>query len=103
MDDSVPNAENPPSGHLGPFPVDDVTLSLVYQSLNTHFDVIDGEHVLVGGEFTLSRLLEFLSGYDAARAVPDTTDEDVMIYPGQIYTKEDVIRALINEVGRLRR
>lgn len=95
----------PAPGHLGPFPVDDVTLSLVSQALNTHFEVIDGEHVISGGEFTLNRLLEFLSGYDVHRQDQEIAEDGsvVNVYPGVIYSKEDVIKALINEVLRLRR
>lgn len=89
---------------LGPFPVDDVTLNLIYESLGAS---LDENHEVVGAEFTLSRLLEFLSGYDATRSVP-MIDEDgsviegVSEYPGQMYVKEDVIKALILEVRRLR-
>ena len=97
---------------LPSFPVDDVTLDLVEHALagTLTFDGCDpGDGPrLVGAEFSLSKLLDFLSGYDKTLNVP-LTDEDGYEIPdwveytgGPIYHPTDIIRALIAEVRRLR-
>lgn len=105
---------------LPPFPVDDFTLDQLDHALNTCLgDVIPdtgGRHEKVGGEFTLSEFLQFMSGYDADRStligytdtIPGTgipTDHAVPIYEhwDESYTERCVIRALIAEVRQLRR
>lgn len=94
---------------LPSFPVDDQTLNLVEEAINTHYGDVgeDGRHELVGGEFTLTQLLDFLSGYDPAKTKPmvnqyDTEIPDTVEYPDPVYVPTAVIQALINEVRRLR-
>jgi hypothetical protein len=70
---------------LPPFPLDDVTLGLLTSALA-------GEDGL-----SLSKLLDFLSGYDPTSGVWDGQDE---IWGS--YSDADVMRALIFEVRRLR-
>lgn len=116
---TAPNLPSVPPT-LPPFPVDDFTLDQVEHALGTCLgdrDPVTGVHELVGGEFTMPRLLDFLSGYDPSRSVllsgdPDAPDGDgpfglspdtpIYEYPGQIYSRDSVIRALIAEVRRLR-
>lgn len=100
---------------LPPFPVDDFTLTQLEHALNTSTEITnEGERRCVGGEFTMSRLLEFLSGHDPARAtligytdtIPGTNiphDHAIPIYEGwdQHYSEHDVIRALIARVREL--
>ncbi|OMB79253.1 hypothetical protein [Mycolicibacterium conceptionense] len=100
---------------LPPFPVDDFTLTQLEHALNTSMEVTpEGEHRCVGGEFTLPRLLAFLSGHDPERAtligytdtIPGTDipmDHAVPIYESwdQHYSEHDVIRALIARVREL--
>lgn len=78
------------------FPVDDITLAHLEHALDTS---LDENFEPVGGEFTLLRLLEFLSGYDETMNV---NNEDVWEIPITMYSKDDVIRALIAEIRRLR-
>lgn len=87
---------------LSEFPVDDFTLDQLEHALNTCIGD-DGEPV--GGEFTLSRFLEFMSGYDPERkTLLGYTDDGIPIYEhwDAQYTERCVIRALINEVRKLR-
>lgn len=87
---------------LPPFPVDDFTLDQVEHALGGAFTVDDdGTHRLGGADFSLSRLLDFLSGYDPNR-LEATDDPDVFVYEGAVYHPNDVIQALIAEVRRLR-
>jgi len=77
---------------LPPFPLDDASLELLFDaSLRSKND--DGTY----DGFTLSRLLDFLSGYNPGTGVWDGED-DVW----ESYSERDVIRALIHEVRRLR-
>lgn len=99
---------------LPPFPVDDFTLTGLEHALNTSMEVLpDGTHRRVGGEFTLSQFLGFMSGYDPARstligytsglagdgdpvgAVPIHESWD------QHYSEHDVIAALLARVRAL--
>ena len=92
---------------LGPFPVDDATLLALEHALEASlaYDE-DGNCGVVGAEFTVSKLLEFLSGYDPSLTShlgfrPDGI-EVVEYLGGPQYHEHDVIRALINEIKRLR-
>lgn len=86
---------------LPDFPVDDGTLNLLEDSLNGSFTVdADGTHHLVGADFTVSDLLDFLSGYDEAKL--ETGENGWEEYPDPLYHINDVVRALIAEVRRLR-
>lgn len=101
---------------LPPFPVDDFTLDQLEHALNTAIDYTeDGERICVGGEFTMSKFLDFMSGYDPDRStlightdtIPGTeipTDHAVPIYEhwDQHYSEHCVMRALIAEIRRLR-
>lgn len=102
---------------LPPFPVDDFTLDQLEHALGTCLGDMgeDGNHELVGGEFTMSKFLQFMSGYDDERqtligytdTLPGTDipiDGAVPIYEhwDEAYTEHCVIRALIAEVRRLR-
>lgn len=103
---------------LPPFPVDEATLSNIKHALGGSYTVDeDGTHHLVGSEFTLSQLLDFLSGYDESKLivldpgyeVPENASfgekvagASITEYPDPIYHYFDVIRALIEEVERLR-
>lgn len=76
-------------------PVDDSSLALILEALNTSYDLDEDRNpVLVGGAFTLTQLLDFWSGYSAA--LKEGTE------PPVILSLPDVIRALIEEIQRLR-
>jgi hypothetical protein len=97
---------------LPPFPVDDFTLDQLEHALNTCVEVLDdGSRKPVGGEFTLSTFLDFMSGYDKERSTfvgyagdPVGFGEQVPIYESwdQHYSHETVIQALVAEIRRLR-
>ena len=103
---------------LPPFPVDEATLSNVMHSLEGVYAVDEeGNHNLVGSEFSFSQLLDFLSGYDPNEAILIQEGTDVgggaslveqiggaaiYHYPHETYHHTDVIRALIQEIERLR-
>lgn len=98
---------------LPPFPVDDFTLDQLEHALNTCVDstmvfpFTDQEPAplkLVGGEFTLSQYLDFMSGRDDTRATRIGDADGIPVYVAwdQQYSEGDVIRALITEIRRLR-
>lgn len=73
-------------------PVDDTSLALIEDATNATLEInSDGEPVVMGAEFSMNRLLEFWSGYNA-----DSTDTPVLL------TRDDIIRALIDEIRRIR-
>lgn len=105
------------SENLPPFPVDDMTLDAVEHSLGAvltydrpegNVDFSDEGPWVIGADYQLHKLLDFYSGTMDDEGVvllpkeewidnaPTTLDER------QHYTERDVIRALINEVRRLR-
>lgn len=87
---------------LPSFPVDDATLLAVEHALGGSLTVEDGQPILVGADYSLWDLLEFLSGYDPDKSVP--IGDGVYEYVGgPIYHPDDVIRALVAEVRRLRK
>lgn len=55
---------------------------------------------VVGADMTVPHLLGFLSGYDASHEVE--LGRGWVEYPDEVYNRDDVIRALIDEVRRLR-
>jgi hypothetical protein len=61
----MPQACNPP---LPSFPVDDVTLAAIEHALGGALEMRDDLPVLVGADFSLDTLLDFLSGYDPAKS-----------------------------------
>ena len=82
---------------LAPFPVDDTTLDLIELSL-------DATNT---GQTSLFSLLDMLSGYDPSKCVPVLDDRgnerpDLVEYPEQVYSVHDCVRALVDEVRRLR-
>jgi len=93
---------------LAAFPVDDATLGALEHALGGAFAVDDdGVHTVTGADMSVTGLLDFLSGYDPAKAVLalneyDQPMPDVQEYPEPIYSRDCVIRALIAEVRRLR-
>ena len=87
---------------LPEFPVSDDVLDSIEHALQGAYEVTpEGEHRLVGADFSLSQLLEFYSGYSPEKLQP-TDDPQVFVYPEPVYTERDVIRSLIKEVRRLR-
>lgn len=99
---------------LPDFPVDDATLLAVEHALNACLarDGVDDDGndnwKIIGADYDLAKLLEFLSGYDKSKEVP-YVDEDGHEVPdfieykgGPVYHPDDVIRSLIAEVRRLR-
>lgn len=82
-------------------PVDEQSLRLLKESLDAAYEVNDeGEHVLAGAEFSLHQLLQFWSGYDKSKLIQ--TGTDIYEYPDPVIHTHDVIRALIEEIERLR-
>ena len=93
------------------FPVDEQALKMVRESLDSCYTVNDeGEPVLARGDFTLNDLLEFYSGYDPEDYTPlgmhpSPFGDDLVewrMHNQPIFHEHDVIRALIDEVERLR-
>lgn len=107
--------DHPEGRKLPPFPTDEFTLDQLEHALNTcvdspmqfpFTDEPDGPtepRKLVGGEFTLSQFLDFMSGYDPKRSTLTGYAGDIPIYTGwdQHYSERDVIRALIGRVREL--
>jgi hypothetical protein len=95
---------------LPPFPVDDVTLLAVEHALDAclSYDEATEQFTNVGSDYSLDQLCEMLSGVDPTKWVPSVDDDGFEIpgmveYPdGPIYHPNDIIRALIAEVRRLR-
>src|SRR5690348_1074245 len=84
------------AGPLPPFPLDDDVLERPSEALNTCYGEMceDGTHELVGGEFTLTQLLEFYSGYDRSKEIdlglhPDPLGMGELVrwteYPDAVY------------------
>lgn len=91
------------------FPVDDLTLDMVESSLNYSLTYRDengellDEPIGVGAEVSLHSPLDFLSGTATdPLGVVRCADDGVFDDPRQHFSKEDVIRALIHEIRRLR-
>jgi hypothetical protein len=90
---------------LGPFPTDETALDQIKHALGGAFTVDeDGTHHLQGADFTLNQLMEFYSGYDPEDSYQDGYIGDVplFIHTEPMYHYHDVIRALIDEIERLR-
>lgn len=95
---------------LPDFPTDDDMLDRLDHALGTCWTYNDdGERVHHGGDYTLTELLDFLSGYDEALAVPLESapgpfggDVEWTEYPFPVYSERDVMRALVAEIRRLR-
>ncbi len=118
-----------PPTRLPTFPVTDDVLDTLEHSLDSclTFDDEEGNPLpsgegprRVGADFGLPQLLNFYSGYDSTKSMliqPGRDESDlpewergrggwadaaIYEYPGPIYSRDDVIRALITEVRRLR-
>lgn len=94
---------------LPPFPVDDIMLNAVEHALGGALESdSDGNLQLVGSDYSLSTLLDFLSGYNPEQVIPyededlHTWDDVVEYIGGALYHEHDIIQALIDEVRRLR-
>ncbi len=84
-------------------PVDDGALALLETALEYHFtsELDENGDPIPSGEFSLYQLLEFWSGYDPALSVEEVPG--VYVYRGgPVLHSTDVIRALIQEIRRLR-
>lgn len=82
-------------------PLDDMSLGLMLEAMDTGLDCDeDGNHVLVGGTITMNQLLNFWSGYDKAKELDE--GENMSYYPHPVLMRDDIIRALIEEVRALR-
>lgn len=105
---------------LPPFPVDDATLLAVEHALGGAYEVDDdGTHTLVGADYTLSQLLDFMAGtmgedpnaevlsegHEVAEGAPlweQIAGAKVVVDSRVHYTPHCIIDALIAEVRRLR-
>jgi hypothetical protein len=90
---------------LPSFPVDEATLAAVEHALQGSWTVDkDGNHTLVGAEFTLQRVLDLAAGinrnddFEHLHPVSDRVYVDDRVQ----YTPNDIISALITETRRLR-
>lgn len=96
------------------FPTDEFTLDQLEHALNTSISIDDDDNwTRVGGEFTLSQFLDFMSGVDESRATLVGYTSGVCgegdpagaipIYEAwdPRYSEHDVIRALIARVREL--
>ncbi len=92
-----------------PIPLDAEGLQRIEDALNVSYAVDeDGTHSLVGGDFTLSTLLDWYSGYDESKLIHEGTAETFMgevemtTYPEPVYHPNDLIRVLVEEIRELR-
>jgi len=86
-------------------PLDEDGLQRILDALDTRIDFNDDETLrLVGGDFTLTTLLDFYSGYDSSKLSFDgyAGDTPVYSYPDTLYSTHDLIRILVEEIRRLR-
>lgn len=99
-------SEDPEIEWLPEFPVDNDMLDRIEHALGGSYEVDeDGTHRLIGADYTLTQLLDFMAGYDETLLIPLEGHEGSMEwyqYPFPLYHEHDVIRALISEVRRLR-
>jgi hypothetical protein len=87
---------------MTPIPLDDLTLDAIEHALGASLTYENGDYdnpIVVGADFTLPKLLDFLAGQDAT----DGHEEDGMwICHQPSFSQKDLIRALVNEVRELR-
>ncbi|WP_447948225.1 hypothetical protein [Microbacterium maritypicum] len=82
-------------------PTDETSLSLILEAMETASECDeDGNVSLVGGTITISQLLDFWSGYDKSKE--QYVSEGVSYYPHPVLMRDDIIRALIEEIRTLR-
>lgn len=95
---------------IADFPVDDVTLAALEHAMGGAFTVDeDGTHHLVGADYSVCQLLDFLAGIDRNNdtllellSEPDDYGSPIYYDPRPHYHHSDVIRSLIAGVRRLR-
>jgi hypothetical protein len=96
---------------LRPFPVDDLTLDALEHAMGGAYTVDgDGTHHLVGADFTILQLFDWLAGIlheddnVVLQRMSDVDDPGIPIFydPRPQFHINDVVRALIAEVRRLR-
>jgi hypothetical protein len=95
---------------LPSFPVDDTTLASIEHALGASLTFDDDDVLLdhprvVGADYTLTELLDFLAGVgDDPAGVLELVQEspEIWLDPRPHYSFHDVIRALIDEIHRLR-
>ena len=98
------------TSELPPFPVDDLTLTSIEHALGASLtfdddDVLMERPRVIGADFTLGTLLDFLAGVrDDPDGVAELVREDPEVWydPRPHYSLHDVIRALIDEIRLLR-
>jgi len=92
------------------FPTDDVTLSALEHALGatlTYDDTVDddGDPVprIEGADYSLTQLLDFMSGYDPTQSIPVDGKDYLLDYTGgPLYSERDVIASLVTEVRHCR-
>ncbi len=87
-------------------PVDDISLSAILTALDYTLDWPEDAKEPQGiGEYSLTQLLNFWSGFDESKLIPidDIAGSPAFAYPDALLCEVDVIRALIYEVQRLRK
>lgn len=89
--------------------MDDATLLAVEHALGGSLVLNeDDEHVLVGADYSLSQLLDFMAGTTGDDPNEEVLDEGLYGGPRIVvdsrihYHEHDIIRALVTEVRRLR-
>lgn len=105
-----PSRHPRPDSVLPPFPVDDATLAAVEHALGASLtfdedDVLMERPRVIGADFTLSTLLDFLAGVrDDPHGMMELIREDPEVWydPRPHYSLQDVIGALISEIRMLR-
>lgn len=97
---------------LPTFPVDDAMLDSIEHALGGTLtlerpedaDPDDDGPWLIGADYSLHQLLDFIAGHDEENLIHlgDSGGIPTYEYPFPLYHPNDVIRALITEVRRLR-
>lgn len=92
--------------NLPMFPVDDVTLAAVEHGMKGSYEVDeDGTHTLIGADYSLWQLLDFMAGAtgnDPNGYCVQESYPEIWIDTRVHYTPNDIIKSLIKEVRRLR-
>lgn len=102
--------ENTEEAEIAPFPVDESTLLAVEHALGAYLEIDDeseDEPQMLGAEYSIWQLFDFLSGVSEEDYVVDDnfdyeTDAPVYICMKPTYDYPDLIHALIDEIRRLR-
>ena len=84
-------------------PLDSDALELYLEALDSVIVDVDSEgNPVMSGEFTLSGLLDFYSGYDESQSEDVGVGGEVFVYGDVLFSTDDLIRSLIGEIKRLR-